>query len=216
MSEPILLKERRGAVLWLVLNDPRRMNVLSDEMLDALEAAFAGLREDDGVRAVVLAARGKAFCAGHDLKQMQAHRGDADGGRGYFGALFARCSALMQSIGELPQPVIASVQGVAAAAGCQLVASCDLAVAAEGTRFGVNGIDIGLFCSTPSVALSRNMHRKQAFEMAATGAFLDAQRAVEAGLVNRAVPAEALEAETMALAERVGGDGGEPHGAGHR
>jgi enoyl-CoA hydratase/carnithine racemase len=174
-------------------------------MLEALARAFAELETDGAVRAVILRGEGKAFCAGHDLKEMQAGRQAEDGGRAYFADLFARCADVMQTIPRLPQPVIAQVHGIATAAGCQLVASCDMAVAAEGTRFGVNGVNIGLFCSTPMVALSRNLPRKQAFEMLTTGAFIDAARAEALGLVNRVVPPEALEAETRALAETVAG-----------
>jgi enoyl-CoA hydratase/carnithine racemase len=154
---------------------------------------------------VVLKGAGKVFCAGHDLKEMQAGRQAADGGAAYFADLFARCAEVMQMIPRLPQPVIAEVHGIATAAGCQLVASCDMAVAAEGTRFGVNGVNIGLFCSTPMVALSRNVPRKQAFEMLTTGNFIETGRAEAMGLINRAVPPEALAAETRALAAAIAG-----------
>ena len=155
------------------------------------------------MRAVVLSGAGKAFCAGHDLKEMTRGRQAKDGGAAYFADLFNRCAEVMQMIPKLPQPVIAQVHGIATAAGCQLVASCDMAVAAEGTRFGVNGVNIGLFCSTPMVALSRNIPRKQAFEMLSTGSFIEAARARELGLVNRVVPPERLAEETSALAETV-------------
>ncbi|WP_138465432.1 enoyl-CoA hydratase [Poseidonocella sp. HB161398] len=194
---------REGAVAHLVLDDPGRLNALSDAMLAELTAELGAIAADPGCRVVVLSAAGKAFCAGHDLKEMTAGRQAPDGGAGYFADLFARCSALMRLIRTMPQPVIAQVHGVAAAAGCQLVASCDLAVAAEGTRFGVNGVNIGLFCSTPMVALSRNLPRKQAFEMLVTGEFLDATRARELGLVNRVVPAGQLAAEAAAMAEGI-------------
>jgi enoyl-CoA hydratase/carnithine racemase len=164
------------------------------------------------VRVVILRGAGKAFCAGHDLKEMQAGRQAEDGGRAYFADLFTRCAAVMQAIPRLPQPVIAQVHGIATAAGCQLVASCDMAVAAEGTRFGVNGVNIGLFCSTPMVALSRVVPRKAAFEMLTTGAFVDAGRAVEIGLINRAVPHEDLERRDPAAGRkrrRQAGRGGE-------
>ena len=154
---------------------------------------------------VILKGKGKAFCAGHDLKEMQAGRAGPDKGRVYFADLFARCAEVMQMIPALPQPVIAEVHGIATAAGCQLVASCDMAVAAEGTRFGVNGVNIGLFCSTPMVALSRNVPRKVAFEMLTTGQFIDAARAAEVGLVNKVVPSQTLAAETRTLAETVAG-----------
>ena len=155
------------------------------------------------VKAVILAAAGPVFSAGHDLKELTARRADADRGRAYFTDILGRCSAMMQQITALPQPVIAEVLGIATAAGCHLVASCDMAVAAEGTRFGVNGVNIGLFCSTPMVALTRNLPRKQAFELLTTGDFIPASRARELGLVNRVVPPEALTAETLALAQAL-------------
>jgi enoyl-CoA hydratase/carnithine racemase len=155
------------------------------------------------VRAIVISGAGKAFCAGHDLKQMTAGRQNADGGKAYFKDLFDRCAHMMQSIRTLPQPVIAQVHGIATAAGCQMVASCDLAVAAHGTRFGVNGVNIGLFCSTPMVALSRNIPRKQAFEMLTTGEFIETERAEALGLINRAVDPEQLERETFKMAEKI-------------
>ena len=158
---------------------------------------------DCSIRVVILSGAGKAFCAGHDLKQMTAGRQAEDGGRAYFADLFDRCARMMLAIRDLPQPVIARAHGIATAAGCQLVASCDLAIAADGTRFGVNGVNIGLFCSTPMVALTRNLARKQAFEMLTTGQFIDATRAESLGLVNRVVPADQLEAQTLALAETV-------------
>ncbi len=192
-----------NGVAHLQMNAPERLNALSDAMLAALQAELDTIRTDAAIRAVVLSGAGKAFCAGHDLKEMQAGRQSEDAGAAYFADLFTRCATMMQTIRALPQPVIAEVHGIATAAGCQLVASCDMAVAAEGTRFGVNGVNIGLFCSTPMVALTRNIPRKQAFEMLTTGAFIDAARAVELGLVNRVVPAESLTAETTALAETV-------------
>ena len=203
MGEPILIREDHGAVARLTLNSPGSLNALSDEMLAALDAAFAEIAQDPAIRAVVLAGAGKVFSAGHDLKQMQAARNAGDGGRGYYDDLFARCGNVMQAIRALPQPVIAELHGIATAAGLQLAASCDMAVAAEGTRFGVNGVNLGLFCSTPAVALSRAVPAKLAFEMAVTGEFIDTERALAAGLINRVVPAEALTAETMALAAVV-------------
>ncbi|MEX0319702.1 MAG: enoyl-CoA hydratase [Ruegeria sp.] len=199
----ILERHDTGAVAHLQMNAPERLNALSDEMLAALQAEFDALKDDRSVRAVILSGAGKAFCAGHDLKQMTAGRQAEDGGKAYFQDLFDRCARMMMSIQSLPQPVIAQVHGIATAAGCQLVASCDLAVAAEGTRFGVNGVNIGLFCSTPMVALSRNIPRKHAFEMLTTGQFFPATRAEELGLVNRIVTPEALEAETRALADTL-------------
>ncbi|MDO6478239.1 enoyl-CoA hydratase [Shimia thalassica] len=197
--------ERRdvNAVAYLNLNAPDRLNALSDEMLAALQSTLDGLREDSSVRAVVLSGSGKAFCAGHDLKQMTAGRQAEDGGKAYFKDLFDRCAQMMMTVQSLPQPVIARVHGIATAAGCQLVATCDMAVAAEGTRFGVNGVNIGLFCSTPMVALTRNVHRKQAFEMLTTGRFLNADEARDIGLVNHVVPADQLDAKATDLAETV-------------
>ena len=201
----ILERHDTGAIAHLGMNAPERLNALSDAMLEALRSELDRLREDRAIRVVILSGAGKAFCAGHDLKEMQAGRQAEDGGAAYFADLFTRCSAVMRAIRTLPQPGIARPHGIATAAGCQLVASCDMAVAAEGTRFGVNGVNIGLFCSTPMVALSRNIPRKQAFEMLTTGSFIDTARALELGLINRAVPEEMLEAETMALAETVAG-----------
>ena len=199
----ILERNDTGAVAQLRLNAPDRLNALSDEMLAALQTEFDKLREDRSIRAITLSGAGKAFCAGHDLKQMTAGRQSEDGGKAYFQDLFSRCAKMMMSIQSLPQPVVAQVHGIATAAGCQLVATCDLAVAAEGTRFGVNGVNIGLFCSTPMVALSRNIPRKLAFEMLTTGDFITAERAAELGLVNRVVPEMLLEHETISLAEQL-------------
>ncbi|GAB5436944.1 enoyl-CoA hydratase [Falsiruegeria mediterranea] len=201
----ILERNDKGAVAHLHMNAPERLNALSDEMLAALQDEFDQLKNDQSVRAVILSGSGKAFCAGHDLKQMTAGRQAEDGGKAYFKDLFDRCARMMMTVQQLPQPVIAQVHGIATAAGCQLVATCDLAIAAEGTKFGVNGVNIGLFCSTPMVAVSRNIPRKQAFEMLTTGQFIDAARAEELGLINRAVPAEDLATETAALAETLAG-----------
>ena len=203
MTEPILLREDRGPVAELTLNRPSALNALSDAMLAALSEEIARLAEDRAARVVILRGAGKAFCAGHDLKEMQAGRQAEDAGRRYFADLFERCSAVMTGLRDIPQPVIAEVHGIATAAGCQLVASCDMAVAAEGTRFGVNGVNIGLFCSTPMVALSRNIARKHAFEMLVTGEFMEAGAAREAGLVNRVVPPGDLTEESRALADTV-------------
>lgn len=199
----LVVRTDTGAIACLTLSSPGSLNALSDAMLETLSAQLSEIAKDSAVRVVVLRGTGKAFCAGHDLKEMTAARAASDGGAAYFADLFDRCSKLMQAIPRLPQPVIAQVHGIATAAGCQLVASCDMAVAAEGTRFGVNGVNIGLFCSTPMVALSRNIPRKQAFEMLTTGDFINADRARDLGLVNRVVPHDALEAETMALAQQV-------------
>ena len=199
----ILEREVTGAVAHLRLNAPDRLNALSDEMIAELHGALDDVADDTSVRAVILSGSGKAFCAGHDLKQMTAGRQAPDGGAAYFKDLFDRCAAMMARIQSLPQPVIAQVHGIATAAGCQLVATCDLAVAAHGTRFGVNGVNIGLFCSTPMVALSRNIPRKQAFEMLTTGDFIEADRAVELGLVNHAVSQDDLAATAHDLANRI-------------
>lgn len=196
----LLERNDTGAVAHLRMNAPEKLNALSDGMLAALQTEFDALAEDRSIRAIVLSGTGKAFCAGHDLKEMTAGRQSEDGGAAYFKDLFDRCARMMMTIQRLPQPVIAQVHGIATAAGCQLVASCDMAVAAEGTRFGVNGVNIGLFCSTPMVALTRNIPRKQAFEMLTTGQFIPATRAEAMGLVNKVVPPEALEREAAALA----------------
>ena len=195
--------EYDAAVATLTMNAPERLNALSDEMLAALQTTLDDLAENPAVRVVILAGRGKAFCAGHDLKQMTAMRQAEDGGAAQFRDLFERCSAVMARIQSMPQPVIAQVHGIATAAGCQLVATCDMAVAAEGTRFGVNGVNIGLFCSTPMVALSRNIPRKQAFEMLTTGDFIDAARGRELGLINRVAPEHELAMETQKLASQI-------------
>ena len=199
----ILERHDTGAVTRLVMNAPERLNALSDEMLAALHKSLDEIANDRSVRAVIISGNGKAFCAGHDLKQMTAGRQAEDGGRAYFKNLFDRCAAMMARVQTMPQPVIAQVHGIATAAGCQLVATCDMAIAAQGTKFGVNGVNIGLFCSTPMVALSRNIGRKRAFEMLTTGAFIEAERAEALGLINRVVAPEALENETMALADTI-------------
>ena len=199
----LLERHDTNAVAHLTMNAPEKLNALSDGMLAALQEEFGRLMDDTSIRAVVIKGAGKAFCAGHDLKEMTAGRQAEDGGKAYFKDLFDRCATMMTTIRKLPQPVIAQPHGIATAAGCQLVASCDMAVAAEGTKFGVNGVNIGLFCSTPMVALSRNIPRKQAFEMLTTGQFIPAEKALELGLVNRVVPADQLEATTTELAETV-------------
>lgn len=184
-AEPILLREDLSGIAILTLNRPKARNTLSDAMLAALSEAFGLIARDRSIRAVVLAAKGPAFCAGHDLKEMTAHRSDSDRGRAYFIDLFTRCATLMQAIVHLPQPVIAAVHATATAAGCQLVATCDLAVAARTASFGTTGINVGLFCSTPMVALSRNVGRKQALEILLTGDMISADDAFRMGLVNR-------------------------------
>ncbi len=199
----ILERHDADAVATLTMNAPARLNALSDEMLAALQAQLDALASDHSIRAVIIRGTGKAFCAGHDLKQMTAARQADDGGRAYFKDLFDRCANMMTSVQRIPQPVIAQVHGIATAAGCQLVASCDMAVAADDTRFGVNGVNIGLFCSTPMVALTRNITKKQAFEMLTTGQFINAPRAEELGLINKSVPLDQLEITTGKLAQTV-------------
>ena len=203
MSEQVLTRQDHGNVAEITLNRPDALNALSDDLLAALSREIAALQGDGTIRVVILRGAGKVFCAGHDLKEMQAGRQSDDSGRAYFADLFQRCSEVMMGLQALPQPVIAEVHGIATAAGCQLVASCDMAIAAEGTRFGVNGVNIGLFCSTPMVALTRNIPAKAAFEMLSTGTFIDATRAEALGLINRAVPQDALADETRALAAKV-------------
>jgi len=205
MTEALVRCDVAERVASVTMNRPQALNALSDGLLAALTETLTALAGDPGVRVVVLKGAGKAFCAGHDLKEMQAGRASPDGGAAYFADLFTRCGALMQLIPSMPQPVIAQVHGIATAAGCQLVASCDMAVAASDTRFGVNGVNIGLFCSTPMVALTRNIPRKQAFEMLTTGEFIPAERARDLGLINRIAPSDQLEAETLTLAHTVAG-----------
>jgi enoyl-CoA hydratase/carnithine racemase len=203
LPEPVLLREDAGGITVLTLNRPERRNSLSDALLVALTEAFSAIARDSSVRAVVLAANGPVFCAGHDLKEMTAGRADADGGRAYFAKVMAACGAMMQAITALPQPVIAAVQGVATAAGCQLVATCDLAVASSVVKFCTPGVDIGLFCSTPMVALSRNVAAKHAMEMLLTAEMVSAENAHRIGLVNRVVAPGAERAEALAFARRI-------------
>ncbi len=205
MTEPLILRQDDGAVACLTLNAPASLNALSTPMLQALDAALQALAADRTIRVVVLKGAGRVFSAGHDLKEMQAARAAPDGGAAAFKTLFDLCATMMQRIPALPQPVIAQVHGLAAAAGCQLAASCDLVTAAEDARFGVNGVNIGLFCSTPMVALTRKVPPAVAFEMLTTGEFLDAQRARDVGLVNRIAPLDGLDACTMALAQTIAG-----------
>jgi enoyl-CoA hydratase/carnithine racemase len=202
-SSGVLEIERRAGALLLTLARPEQRNSLSEAMLSALQAAIDGAAEDASVRSLVIAAKGKAFCAGHDLKELTAHRRDADGGRAYFELLMRECAKLMRSIVRCPKPVIAAVQGTAQAAGCQLVATCDLAVAAEEATFCTPGVNIGLFCSTPMVALARNVSRKRAMEMLLLGELLPARQAAEYGLVNRVVPADRVLQEALALAQAI-------------
>ena len=202
-SEAILLREDAGKIAILTLNRPAARNSLSEALLTALSESFATIAKDRDIRAVVLAANGPVFCAGHDLKELSARRGDGDRGRAYFQHIMTTCSTMMQSIVALPQPVIAAVQGMATAAGCQLVATSDLAIASSQAKFATPGVDIGLFCSTPMVALSRNVSRKQAMHMLVTGEPLSAEEAQRAGLINRVVEPGRERAEALALAERV-------------
>jgi len=202
-SAPVLLRERDGDIAIVVLNRPQPRNSLSEALLTALSQTWRDIAADTSVRAVVLAANGPVFCAGHDLKELTARRSDADGGRAYFKLIMTTCSAMMQQVVTLPQPVIAAVQGVASAAGLQLVASCDLAVAAANARFATPGVDIGLFCSTPMVALSRNISRKHAMEMLLTGDMAAAEDAARIGLINRVVPAGEERQAAIALAKQI-------------
>ncbi len=199
----ILLRNDTDGICTLTMNSPKNLNALSDAMLAALQAQFDALMNDDTVRVVILEGAGKVFCAGHDLKEMTRGREAKDGGRAYFDDLFKRCANVMMAITALPQPVIAKAHGIATAAGCQLVATCDLAVAAHGTRFGVNGVNIGLFCSTPMVALTRVVPRKQAFEMLTMGSFINATRAREVGLINQAVDHDDLDQTTLEMAQTL-------------
>ncbi|MBI5786207.1 MAG: enoyl-CoA hydratase [Rhodocyclales bacterium] len=198
MSQALLLREANAGVVTLTMNRPDQFNSLSEELLAEFQQALDAIAVDPEARVVVIAGAGKAFCAGHDLKQMRANHG-----KEYTQRLFRQCGRLMTTITAVPQPVIARVHGIATAAGCQLVASCDLAVAADTARFAVSGINVGLFCSTPAVALSRNMGRKQAMEMLLTGDFIDAAEAQRRGLVNRVVPADRLDAEVCRLADSI-------------
>ena len=199
----ILERNDKNSVAYILLNSPDTLNSLSDEMLTALTKEFENLKNDPKIRAVVLEGAGKAFCAGHNLKEMTKGRKAEDGGKAYFLDLFKRCARMMMLIQKLPQPVIAKVHGIATAAGCQLVATCDLAIAEKSTKFGVNGVNIGLFCSTPMVALSRNITRKKAFEMLTTGDFISAEQAKTLGLINRVVEIENFDLETEKLAEQI-------------
>jgi len=197
-GKSILLHSRDKGVVTLTLNRPAQFNALSGDMLDALQDALDDIGRDDAVRVVIIAANGKAFCPGHDLKEMRSSEE-----RSFHQALFDKCARMMLTINRLRQPVIARVHGIATAAGCQLVANCDLAVAADEARFAVSGISVGLFCSTPAVPLSRNMGRKQAIHMLLTGDFISAATALQYGLVNEVVPAAELEAATLAMAQKI-------------
>lgn len=202
ISEWVLRDDHEG-ITTLTLNTPETLNTLSENMMTALYSHVTNIAEDPSVRVVIVRGEGQHFCAGHDLKEMSARRGDPDGGLDYFQTLFQTCSTLMLRITQLPQPVIAEVSGIATAAGCQLVASCDLAVASEDAEFATSGINIGLFCATPMVALSRTIARKHALEMLLTGEFINAQRAAMLGLVNRVVPRHQLADSTRELAATI-------------
>lgn len=202
-SELLLRDLDDDGILRLTLNDPGRRNALSEAMLARLSAAFAEAGANPSVRVVILAANGPAFCAGHDLKELTAGRANPDRGKAYFTEVMALCSGVMQAVVNCPKPVIAEVAGIATAAGCQLVASCDLAIASEAAQFSTPGVHIGLFCSTPMVALSRNVSNKHAMEMLLTGDMTSANRAAEIGLVNRTVAAEGLRAAAMEMARKI-------------
>ena len=193
----------RGAICRLLLNQPSRLNVLSDNLLNALQEELDSVNKSNNIRCVIISGAGNGFCAGHDLKEMTKQRQNPDGGVGYFQDLFVRCSKMMTTFQSLPQPVIAQVHGITTAAGCQLVASCDLAVADESARFGVNGVNIGLFCSTPMVALTRAVGRKKAFEMLVTGQFIEAKEAKEIGLINKVSKIGKLEETVEELALQI-------------
>ncbi len=197
-EEAVVLREDQDGIATITLNRPKQFNAMSEAVLGALQQTLDEIAEDSSIRVVVLASKGKAFCAGHDLKEMRATPS-----QDYYNQLFDQCSAMMMTINKLPQPVIARVHGLATAAGCQLVAACDLAVAADTATFATSGINVGLFCSTPAVAVSRNLSRKQAIEMLLTGEFIDAHTAKEYGMVNRVVPAEQLDEAVQALADAI-------------
>lgn len=200
-NEPLVLREDSkdsSGVVTLTLNRPKQFNALSVELLSAMQAELDDIAQDSSIRVVVIAANGKAFCAGHNLKEMRAHSDEA-----FHSALFKQCSQMMLTLNQMPQVVIAKVQGIATAAGCQLVAACDLAVASDDSKFATSGINVGLFCSTPAVAVSRNLPRKQAFEMLITGEFIDAHTALRQGLINRVAPADELESTLKSLIDAI-------------
>ncbi len=197
-AEPLLLRQDDGGVVTLTLNRPAQFNSLSRSLMSELQAQLEGVAADAGTRVVILAGAGKAFCAGHDLKEMRSNPAKA-----FQRALFEQCSKLMLTLVRMPQPVIARVHGIATAAGCQLVSMCDLAVASDDSRFAVSGVNLGLFCSTPSVGLARNLGRKQALEMLLTGDFIDAETALARGLVNRVAPSAQLDAEIKKLTDSI-------------
>lgn len=202
-EDALVLRDDKNGVTTLTLNRPAQRNCMSMSLMAALSQALSAIATDKSVRVVILAANGPVFCSGHDLKELTARRADADRGRAFFVETMRQCSTMMQQIVNLPKPVIASVQGIATAAGCQLVASCDLAIAADTAKFATPGVNIGLFCSTPMVALSRNVSRKHAMEMLLTGEMIGAARAAELGLINQAVAPADLQATTRELAEKI-------------
>lgn len=203
MNQEILLRNDQDKIAYLVFNRPEKLNVLSEAMLATLFRHLSDLENDESVKCIVLSGKGKAFCAGHDLAELTLGRQAPDGGQEYFQKIFDLCSKVMQKIQEVPQPVIAQVQGPAVAAGCQLVATCDLAIAGETAKFGVNGVNIGLFCSTPMVALSRNIHLKNAFELLVTGRIIKSDEAQNLGLVNKVVPDDTLEETVIQMASLI-------------
>lgn len=203
MNSALVKLQMQGPIAWITMRDPKGVNALSAAMIDGLSNALVSVKAAKDCRVVVVQAEGKAFCVGHDLKDMQAARAADDKGHSAFEALFQSCTQMMLAIRALPQPVIAAVDGIATAAGCQLVAACDLAIATPNARFGVNGIDVGLFCSTPMVAVSRGMKPRHAFELLVTGDFLTADKALEKGLINDVVSADGLHDRVTALAQSI-------------
>lgn len=203
MNEEILLRNDKNKIAYLVFNKPEKLNVLSEEMLETLHDQLIKLENDEAIKCIVLTGKGNAFCAGHDLSELTLGRQAPDGGQEYFQKIFEMCSRVMQKIQEVPQPVIAQVNGPAVAAGCQLVATCDLAIAGESAKFGVNGVNIGLFCSTPMVALTRNINIKNAFELLVSGKIIKPEEAQNLGLINRVVSDESLEEEVYELATLI-------------
>ena len=199
----IVLLSRKDAIATITLNRPKARNALSEAMLAAIASTIADINQDEKLRTVIVSHNGPGFCAGHDLKEMNNHRADDDGGRAYYDRLFATCSDVMMSIVKSPKIFIARIDGIATAAGCQLVAACDMAIASDHARFGVNGINAGLFCSTPMVSLSRNVGRKAAMELLTTGHLMSAQEAVDAGVINRAVASDQLDTEITNMATAV-------------
>ena len=197
-NELLVIRKNAGSVVTLTLNSPKQFNALSVELLTAMQAELDSIGQDTTIQVLVIAANGKAFCTGHNLKEMHANPDEA-----FQRALFEQCSQMMLTINRMPQVVIAKVQGIATAAGCQLVAACDLAVASDNTKFATSGINVGLFCSTPAVAVSRNLSRKQAFEMLITGEFIDAYTALQQGLINRVASAEQLDQTLQSLIEAI-------------